>query len=172
MKKFKNRTIIDHAFLSTIFISRNIALCGGILLLLVESRPNTKNMFAGVPILHNNKPKTYMQFLGRLLLLIMFFSLIRIDYDILHVITNVFGTILILCVAIGYKTKLSALSLVMILATVNVLAYPFWTLPSDKHQHDFYKYSFFQTLSVIGGLLYVVALGPGDVSLDEHKKRW
>lgn len=154
------------------FLLRNLSLSGGILLLLVENQPDAKSLFAGVPTLGDNKPKNYMQFAGRILLVIMFLTILRLDFTALHIVVNVLGTALIILIAIGYKTKLSALTLVVLLSVINILANPFWMIESSKPLHDFLKYDFFQTMSVIGGLLFIVALGPGGVSLDEHKKRW
>jgi len=152
------------------FLLRNLSLAGGLMLLLVENKPDAKSCFAGLPTLGDNKPKNYMQFIGRILLIVMFLTLLRPDFSFLHLLTNFIGTALILLVAIGYKTKLSAFTLVCLLSLINVLSNPFWTIDSDKPLHDFLKYDFFQTLSVIGGLLFIVALGPGGVSLDAHKK--
>ncbi len=149
---------------------RNLSLAGGLLLLLVENKPDAKSLFAGLPTLGDNKPKNYMQFVGRILLVVMFLTLLRLDYSFFHLFINFFGTALMILVAVGYKTKLSAFTLVCLLSSLNVLSNPFWMIDSDKPLHDFLKYDFFQTLSVIGGLLFIVALGPGGVSLDAHKK--
>jgi uncharacterized membrane protein YphA (DoxX/SURF4 family) len=154
------------------FLLRNVSLAGGLLLLLAENKPDAKSLFAGVPTLNDNKPKNYMQFAGRILLIIMFLTLIHADFSIVHIIVNFIGTALIILVAIGYKTKLSALTLVIGLTILNFIANPFWMYASKSPMHDFLKYDFFQTISVIGGLLFIVTLGPGGVSLDEHKKRW
>lgn len=89
-----------------------------------------------------------------------------------QLLQNLVGSALIVLVAVGFKTKLAALTLVAWLLCINVTFNAFWTIPSYKPMHDFLKYDFFQTTSVIGGLLLVVALGPGGVSMDEKKKEW
>lgn len=93
-------------------------------------------------------------------------------FIVLQILQNMVGTALIILVAIGFKTKLAALTLVVWLLAINVYFNAFWTIPAYKPMHDFLKYDFFQTTSVIGGLLLVVALGPGGVSMDEKKKEW
>lgn len=89
-----------------------------------------------------------------------------------QILQNLVGTALIVLVAVGFKTKLAALTLVAWLLCINFTFNAFWSIPSYKPMHDFLKYDFFQTTSVIGGLMLVVALGPGGVSMDEKKKEW
>ncbi|XP_078282570.1 surfeit locus protein 4 [Rhinoraja longicauda] len=154
------------------FLMRNLALGGGLLLLLAESRSEGKSMFAGVPTIKESSPKQYMQLGGRVLLILMFMTLLHFNSSFFSIIQNVVGTGLIVLVAIGFKTKLAALTLVIWLFSLNLYFNAFWTVPTYKPMHDFLKYDFFQSMSVIGGLLLVVALGPGGVSMDEKKKEW
>ncbi|XP_020377683.1 surfeit locus protein 4-like [Rhincodon typus] len=154
------------------FLMRNLALGGGLLLLLAESRSEGKTMFAGVPSMGTNSPRQYMQLGGRVLLVLMFMTLLHFSMNALMILQDIVGTTLIILVAIGFKTKLAALTLVIWLFALNLIQNPFWRIPVYKPMHDFLKYDFFQTMSVIGGLLLVVALGPGGVSMDEHKKKW
>jgi len=154
------------------FLFRNLALIGALLLVLAESRSEMKSLFPGVPSLGENKPKEYLQLTGRILLVFMFVTLLRFDSSILQIIQNLVGSVLMVLVTIGFKTKLSALVLVTWLSILNVYFNAWWTIPSHKPMRDFLKYDFFQTLSVVGGLLMVVSIGPGGVSMDEHKKKW
>lgn len=153
-------------------LSRNLALAGALLLLLAEASAEVKTMFAGLPSTGTNLKQNYMQLAGRVLVIFMFMTLVKFDFSPLRMLTMLVGMGLILCVAAGYKTKLAALLLVTLLTLLNFILNPFWTIPANRIMRDFMKYDFFQTLSVIGGLLYVVALGPGGVSFDEHKKEW
>ncbi|XP_042193417.1 surfeit locus protein 4 isoform X2 [Callorhinchus milii] len=152
------------------FLLRNLALGGGLLLLLAESRSEGKSMFAGVPTIAESSPKQYMQLGGRVLLVLMFMTLLHFDTSLFSVVQNMVGTVLIVLVAVGYKTKLAALTLVIWLFGLNLYLNSFWTIAAYRPFHDLLKYDFFQTMSVIGGLLLVVALGPGGVSMDEKKK--
>merc|ERR1711934_1345234 len=154
------------------FLFRNLALCGALLLVLAESRVEGRSLFPGVPSLGENKPKEYLQLTGRILLVFMFVTLLRFDTSPMMIVQNVVGSALMILVTIGYKTKLSALVLVLWLKVLNFYFNAFWSIPAYKPMRDFLKYDFFQTLSVIGGLLMVVSLGPGGVSMDEHKKKW
>merc|ERR1711988_890345 len=152
------------------FLFRNLALIGALLLVLAESRVEGKSLFAGVPSLGENKPKEMMQLIGRILLVFMFVTLLRFDTSPMQILQNVVGSILMILVTVGYKTKLSAFVLTLWLFVLNVYFNAFWTIDYRKPMRDFLKYDFFQTLSVIGGLLMVISLGPGGVSMDEHKK--
>lgn len=153
------------------FLLRNLALIGALLLVLAESRNEARSLFAGVPSLGDNKPKSFMQLAGRILLAFMFITLIRFELSFMQIVQDILGSILMVLVVVGYKTKLSALILVALLTILNLYHNCWWTIPSYKPLRDFLKYDFFQTLSVIGGLLMIVNLGPGGVSMDEHKKK-
>lgn len=67
------------------FLLRNLALIGALLLVLAESRGEARSLFAGVPSMGENKPKSVMQLAGRILLAFMFITLIRFEFSFLQV---------------------------------------------------------------------------------------
>eukprot|EP00123_Amoebidium_parasiticum_P001054 comp12044_c0_seq1/m.6749 comp12044_c0_seq1/g.6749 ORF comp12044_c0_seq1/g.6749 comp12044_c0_seq1/m.6749 type:complete len:268 (-) comp12044_c0_seq1:173-976(-) len=165
------QTLLYSPLWSWNFFARNLALVGGLILLLADLRVNPKHAYAGVPSMGNeDKSKAVLQLTGRVLTVLMFFTLIHGDMGVVKVMLTMLEFGMLVCVVIGFKTKLAALVMSITLFVFNVFMNNFWSVP--QWQYDYVKYDFFQTLSVIGGLLMIVSMGAGDLSLDEKKKEY
>lgn len=151
------------------FFARNLAVAGSLMLLFAEISEDKKTFFPGVPEIGGNRKVQLLQLSGRNLLVVMFLTLVQFD-SIFRMILEGAGLVLVLLVAVGKFTKVSALSLVALLLLQNVILNDFWNEYSSSAKFDFKKYDFFQTMSVVGGLLMIVALGPGTMSMDGSKK--
>lgn len=81
------RAVLTSVSLNLTLSLRNLALGGGLLLLLAESRSEGKSMFAGVPTMRESSPKQYMQLGGRVLLVLMFMTLLHFDASFFSVST-------------------------------------------------------------------------------------
>ncbi|KAH8240519.1 hypothetical protein KR038_001847 [Drosophila bunnanda] len=154
-------------------LSLKLGLIGALILVLAEAQAEQRrSLFAGLPSVGENRPKGYMQLIGRILLAQMFLGLFRFRFSAWPMIQDSVAVVLIIFVVLGYKAKLSALVLVAVLMVLNLYHNAWWNVPSYRPLRDYLKYSFFQTLTVIGGLLMEVSLGPGNVSIDARKKMW
>jgi len=157
--------------LDFLFFLRHLALCGAVFLVAVESWTEDKSTFAGVPSMGEDKrPKMYLQLAGRVLLAFMFLTLLRFESKPVEILYTTITSVLMGLITVGYKTKLSALVLIGFLLIHNVSHNCFWTIAPGRPLRDYLKYDFFQTFSFVGGLLMVVVIGPGEVSMDAKKK--
>jgi len=162
------------------FMCRSITLAGGFLLLIwSENAKAHESEFRGLPQGESDTGADRLQLFGRLLLtfLFLFQSIFGKEGGLHGVITapsffNVISSIFLLSLAvmvcIGFKTEWSALVLVAVLFFSAMWMYPFWAV--HERLVDYYKYYFFQTLSVMGGLMLLTLHGPGGISLDGQKK--
>lgn len=154
------------------FFLRNLSVVGGLLMVLSDSLSAKKNnIFAGLPSLSETDRKIYFQLAGRVLLIFLFIGfIIQGDWTLARVIVSVLGLGACVMVVVGFKARWSASFLVLILSVFNLFVNNFWTMHSAHPSRDFLRYDFFQTLSIVGGLLLLVNMGPGGLSVDERKK--
>ncbi|KAF9239281.1 SURF4 family-domain-containing protein [Melanogaster broomeanus] len=155
------------------FFLRNLSVIGGLVMVFSETMISKKKNFAGLPSISESDRKKYFLLAGRVLLIFLFLGFIlQGKWSIGRVFVSLFGLAACTMVAIGFKAKWSATFLVILLSIFNVFANNWWSVHGAHPQRDFLKYDFFQTLSIVGGLILLVNIGPGGLSVDEKKKTY
>jgi len=153
------------------FFLRNLSVMGGLLMVLSDSWVRKRFAPAGLPQLDEKDKRMYFQLAGRILLIFLFIGFVfRGDWSFWRITVSLLGFVACVMVIVGFKAKWSAIMLVVILSIFNILVNNFWTLHEHHPHKDFAKYDFFQILSIVGGLLLLVNMGPGQFSVDEKKK--
>lgn len=160
------------------FFLRNLSVIGGLLMVLSDSlskrnNPKANALFAGLPnsIGNETERRTYLQLAGRILLVLLFVGfLVSGEFTPTRAAVSLIGLVASAMVAVGFKAKWSALFLLLVLSVLNIFVNNWWSVHSAHPHRDFLKYDFFQTLSIVGGLLLLVNMGPGGISVDEKKK--
>ncbi|KAF7792091.1 hypothetical protein EIP86_003121 [Pleurotus ostreatoroseus] len=155
------------------FFLRNLSVIGGLLMVFSDSMYTRKTLFAGLPTLSETDRKKYFLLAGRVLLIFLFIGfMFRGEWSFIRVFVSLIGIAACTMVAVGFKAKWSAAFLVLVLSCFNVFVNNWWSVNSKHPQRDFLKYDFFQTLSIVGGLILLVNMGPGGLSVDEKKKTY
>lgn len=155
------------------FILRNLSVVGGLILAFSDSLVRDKRLMsvAGLPMVKNQDNKKYFLLAGRLLLVLLFLGFVfSAKLSLFRVIVILVGFAACASIIVGYNTKFAAFVLTVLLFFYNVFVNQFWRYSSGDSNRDFLKYEFFQTLSIVGGLLIIVNAGAGEFSLDEKKK--
>jgi len=155
------------------FFLRNLSVIGGLVMVFSDTLVSRKKNFAGLPSISETDRKKYFLLDGRVLLIFLFLGFVlQGKWSVGRVFVTLFGLAACTMVAVGFKAKWSATFLVIVLSIFNVFANNWWSVHSAHPQRDFLKYDFFQTLSIVGGLILLVNIGPGGLSVDEKKKTY
>ncbi|KAF9041285.1 SURF4 family-domain-containing protein [Panaeolus papilionaceus] len=155
------------------FFLRNLSVIGGLFMVFSDSMVSRKSVFAGLPSISETDRKKYFLLAGRVLLIFLFLGfIIQGEWSLMRLFVSIVGLAACVMVAVGFKAKWSAAFLVVVLSIFNVFANNWWSVHSAHPQRDFLKYDFFQTLSIVGGLILLVNMGPGGLSVDEKKKTY
>eukprot|EP00300_Choanocystis_sp_HF-7_P042051 c8824_g1_i1.p1 GENE.c8824_g1_i1~~c8824_g1_i1.p1 ORF type:complete len:267 (+),score=55.12 c8824_g1_i1:32-802(+) len=162
------QTMIYNLYTDFFVVCRNLALVGSLLMILSEKRAKAGDQWLlSSPFLGKDKTLKYFQFAGRTLLVLVVLS----HLPTMNVIVLACVLVPILLVVIGFQTKLSAVILLIVVCAFNLIANSFWLLAPKDPRREFQQYYFFQMISIMGGLLLVVSVGPGDLSVDARRKR-
>ncbi|KAF7846320.1 hypothetical protein BT93_L4623 [Corymbia citriodora subsp. variegata] len=111
------------------FFLRNLSVMGGLLMVLGDSAVKKSRAFAGLPSIDEKDKKMYIQLSGRVLLIFLFIGFVFAgEWGVGRVIVSLFGFLACVMVVVGFKAKLSAVLLVVLLSVFNILVNNFWTV--------------------------------------------
>jgi len=189
------QTIVYSIIQDAKFLMRHLAMIGALCLLLAEhqhrqQKEKDKKVAPGLPILEEKKPKDALQLFGRVFLVLLFCTLLHFNKDMSkdaqgpdqvpdhffdavgikkEMISDAVGLFLVILIAVGLRTRLCSFILIIWMVTLNFIVNDFWDHSNTSVMYDFKRYDFFQTLTVVGGLNLLLALGPGTIALDDKK---
>ena len=108
---------------------------------------------------------------GRVLMVVLFVAhLVLTKWTIGALLLSALSLVGCVLVVVGYKARFSASLLALLLLIQNFTTNSYWRLQSWNPQRDHVRYQYYQTLSIIGGLILLVNIGAGKISFDEKKK--
>lgn len=70
-----------------------------------------------------------------------------------------------LLILIGYQTRWAALAIVLFLIPTTLIFHAFWAVPTEQVQMQMIQFQ--KNLAIMGGLLCLMAAGPGRYSVDK-----
>jgi uncharacterized membrane protein YphA (DoxX/SURF4 family) len=110
------------------FFLRNLSVMGGLLMVLSDSWVR-RRVFAGLPQMDEKDRKMYVQLMGRILLVFLFIGFVFTgSWSFWRVLVSLFGFVACVMVVVGFKAKLSAVMLVVLLSVFNLFVNNFWTV--------------------------------------------
>jgi putative oxidoreductase len=83
---------------------------------------------------------------------------------VVTIVIEVVGSIALL---LGFQTRLAAIVLAVFTLTATLIGHAYWAAPAD--QAFVQQLMFFKNIAVVGGLLALVSVGAGSLSIDGRK---
>jgi putative oxidoreductase len=85
--------------------------------------------------------------------------------EVLLVVTIIIEVGAALLIVTGYKARLGAAALFLWMIPVTFIFHNYWAMPADQQMIQ--QIMFMKNLSLMGGMLYVMAFGSGPMSVDK-----
>lgn len=115
------------------FFLRNLSVMGGLLMVLSDSWVRKRFAPAGLPQIDEKDRKMYVQLGGRVLLVFLFIGFVFSgEWSVWRVLVSLIGFGACVMVVVGFKAKLSAVLLVVVLSIFNILVNNFWTVSVES----------------------------------------